>query len=1015
MKSLPFLFACLLVASACQARTITVDDDGPADFDTIQAAIDDSNDGGTVVVNPGTYTGDGNRDIDFKGKAITVRSIDPNDPNIVAATVIDCQGSEREPHRGFCFYSRKDFDAVLSGLTITNGWESKGGAIYCDEHCSPTITYCSIINNSANRGGGIYCKGPGGRPVISNCRISRNSASGPSDLFIYGGGIACDDLASPLIKSCLITDNSAEAGGGAYFYGRNAHLAHCTVVGNSATEGEGIWCTGPDRPERRLLITNSIVWGNSGAGGPDIAGSAPIVSYSNVEGGYPGNSNIDTDPLFINPSIGDYHLSAGSLCIDAGDPEYQYDKTQTDIDGQSRIMGICTDIGADEFRDEVYCISHRLVFLAKQDWQNPATQTILIEDIYDDATTWQLVGNCPWLEAFPNQGHTTGESFEVMLSINISGLEPGSYSCQLQIVPDIAANCIQIVIVDLHISRNIPLHVPHKYPTIQSAIDAAAWGDVILVDPGTYNENINFNGKNITLTSTDPNDPNVVDTTVIRGDRTASVVTFSGTEKSTCILSGFEITGGNAFEPSHGGGIQGNGTKARISNCHITKNISYRRGGGLFDCDGLVAHCLISDNEAHSAATAEGGGLHSCDGSIEDCTIANNHSGSFLTSGFGGGLYQCHGTITRCTITHNEAGGKGGGLYDCDGLIADCIIAHNDAQSYAFASRGGGLSGCDGTVRNCAIKDNIAYTPHGGVGGGLAQCRADIQACTISGNWSHHTGGGVASCDTIRDCLIGGNSCAGDGAGLSKCSSIQNCIISNNMAVGNGAGVHNCGQLVNCTIAGNRANGNGGAIYCQGGGTVAGCILRNNTAAKGNEIYLDTYIVYGRGGSYEFPSTITLRYSNVQRGAAGVYLEDDCIANWVGTNIDADPCFADPGYWDPNGTPEDVNDDFWLDGDYHLKSQAGRLDPVSQNWVQDDVTSPCIDAGDPASPIGHEPFPNAGIINMGAYGGTAEASKSYFGDPVCETIVAGDINGDCRVDFADFALMAFHWLADGSP
>ena len=62
------------------------------------------------------------------------------------------------------------------------------------------------------------------------------------------------------------------------------------------------------------------------------------------------------------------------------------------------------------------------------------------------------------------------------------------------------------------------------------------------------------------------------------------------------------------------------------------------------------------------------------------------------------------------------------------------------------------------------------------------------------------------------------------------------------------------------------------------------------------------------------------------------------------------------------------------------------------------------------SPIGYEPFPNGGIINMGAYAGTGEASKSYFGEPLCETIVAGDVNGDCRVDYLDAALMFSNWL-----
>lgn len=92
----------------------------------------------------------------------------------------------------------------------------------------------------------------------------------------------------------------------------------------------------------------------------------------------------------------------------------------------------------------------------------------------------------------------------------------------------------------------------------------------------------------------------------------------------------------------------------------------------------------------------------------------------------------------------------------------------------------------------------------------------------------------------------------------------------------------------------------------------------------------------------------TVTYSDVQ----GV---------WQGTgNIDTDPLFVEVGFWDPNGTPEDINDDFWVQGDYHLQSQAGRWDPNSLSWVQDAVTSPCIDAGYPNSPVGNEPMPNGG-------------------------------------------------------
>ena len=98
------------------------------------------------------------------------------------------------------------------------------------------------------------------------------------------------------------------------------------------------------------------------------------------------------------------------------------------------------------------------------------------------------------------------------------------------------------------------------------------------------------------------------------------------------------------------------------------------------------------------------------------------------------------------------------------------------------------------------------------------------------------------------------------------------------------------------------------------------------------------------------------------------------------------------------------------DGNFHLQSQAGRWDPDSEAWIIDDVTSPCIDAGDPNSPIMYEPFATGGVINMGAYGGTVQASKSYFGEPPCETIIAGDINGDCRVDIADLRILMNHWM-----
>ncbi|UCD00010.1 MAG: right-handed parallel beta-helix repeat-containing protein, partial [Phycisphaerales bacterium] len=104
------------------------------------------------------------------------------------------------------------------------------------------------------------------------------------------------------------------------------------------------------------------------------------------------------------------------------------------------------------------------------------------------------------------------------------------------------------------------------------------------------------------------------------------------------------------------------------------------------------------------------------------------------------------------------------------------------------------------------------------------------------------------------------------------------------------------------------------------------------------------------------------------------YLRDNRVDETLAGpgSISVDPCFAEPGYW------ADVNDPnaVWVRGDYHLKSEAGRYDPATQTWILDEITSPCIDAGDPNTPVDLEPSPNGGIVNMGAYGGTAQASKS---------------------------------------
>lgn len=232
------------------------------------------------------------------------------------------------------------------------------------------------------------------------------------------------------------------------------------------------------------------------------------------------------------------------------------------------------------------------------------------------------------------------------------------------------------------------IRVPQDKNTIQKAIDAAQPGNVVVVSPNTYHENINMRGKNITVRSTDPTDPAVVAATVIDGTTSALVatVTFAGSELSTCTLSGFTITKGRGY---FGGGINGNFNHATITHNVITKNsVAYNYADG----------------------SGQGGGIFRCNGLMQDNTVTSNTS-----EYYGGGISDCSGVVDRCVVAWNSAANNAGGFYNCDNTtISNCLIYENKAQI------GGGLFFEDhGTVINCTIAKNHALSDWASWGGGI--------------------------------------------------------------------------------------------------------------------------------------------------------------------------------------------------------------------------------------------------------------------------------------------------------
>jgi len=247
-------------------------------YDSIQQAIDssDPNFVSDVIILPGTYTGTGNRDIDFKGKPITVRGTNPDDPNTVAATVIDCQGTAAQPHRGFYFHSGETATSVLKGVTIRNGYGGKvlvkgisvsyGGGITC-LRASPKLLKLLIIACQAYDGGGVACYG--GVLSMNDCKLANNFAQ-------FGGGAYCLEGAVDF-SDCQFNGNNANSeGGGVFVYASQGQMLTNTIYMNKASSGGGVIVA-----EGLLLLESCSI--NSNTSITDNGGGMAIGSGATVQ------------------------------------------------------------------------------------------------------------------------------------------------------------------------------------------------------------------------------------------------------------------------------------------------------------------------------------------------------------------------------------------------------------------------------------------------------------------------------------------------------------------------------------------------------------------------------------------------------------------------------------------------------------------------------------------------------------------------------------------------------------
>jgi parallel beta-helix repeat protein len=490
----------------------------------------------------------------------------------------------------------------------------------------------------------------------------------------------------------------------------------------------------------------------------------------------------------------------------------------------------------------------------------------------------------------------------------------------------------------------------HPFDAIQEAIDAAFDGDTVIVLQGTYtgsgNRDIDFGGKALTVRSIDPNDSNVVAATIIDCNGTESEphrgFYFHDGEDPNSALDGFTIINGYAASgiPGSpcGGAVYNSYGIPTISNCVFSRNSAYI-GSGIYSVysDLMLTNCAFTQNLTPSDGYSEGVYHYAGNLTLINCSFTGNSGGGVYSDGSPGGENL---VVSNCSFTGNSGGGvySSGSPSGRNVVVSNCTFSGNGGSGIRLGARDSVL------ITNCLFTGNSSAAINGAV------VSLEIANSIVVNNGGWGTGGGIycgSDNTTIRNSLIAGNYSFEDAGGIY---------------------VHGTATITNCTITGNFAELMGGGIELSQDSNLllSNCILWDNAApVLGNEIHILRN------------SELTISYSDIQDGLSSIHAGIGSTVNWGIGNIDVNPDFNSPGYWDWGD---------WVDGDYHLLAD-----------------SPCIDAGDPNYVTDGNDFDidgNPRVIGGRIDMGFAEYNPGKF----------PDFDGDKIVNFVDFAILASYWL-----
>jgi hypothetical protein len=908
----------------------------------------------------------------------------------------------------YCWeYSAPTFsECTLRSNSVTRSWwHCGGGGVFCNSHSSPKFAHCVFSSNWVHdEGGGVGCRDHSS-PTFAHCILNNNSANS------NGGGVLCEDYSSPEFTFCTIIGNSAHNGGGAYCGTLCSPVfTRCTLIGNSTVNaGGGICCLWA-----WAIINSTIIAFSQGSGIHFHNSAGTHVEYCDIFGNTQGTvtfhdnspshgppaigvladmnangdwcdtySNIFLDPLFIDTLAGDYHLSQGSPCIDAGDPLALPDSDATVADigvfyfpQESPPFSLSRD--SLDFGSLPYREDSTLSF-----WiHNPTEQTLHAAGIWVtnaavfhvnpvsaripplDSQEVEVSFRPLWNRTYLDSVYITFMGLDEIETVVVQG--SGYFDCHVLtggvIRGSLSATCSPYYVLgDLTIEESDTLAIK---PGVVLVFDAPCRLEVhgLLLAEGTPQDSIVFTCD-----------------TQFNPDRWRGIRFYNTPDSSRlthCIIECGRAggdwpdnAGGGAYcwysspvftqcifrdnmADLHGGGVYCAYSSPTFTYCTISGNSAGDVGGGVCcffsDASPIFKYCTFRGNSAwHS------GGVFCGDNTptFTNCTFEGNSASSLA-----GGLFfsGSSNSLTDCDFVGNRADKNGGAVY-CERspslVFTNCTFSANSAyRSGSYTGNGGGLYFEDSSpcFSLCTFSDNFAESSGGG--GYFHDCSPVFTDCAFDANTAYIDGGGAyyhSSSPTLTNCRLSDNWASGGGGVYcaNSSASFTNCILNDNSA-GTGGGVYcssSSDTFINCTFVGNSADlRSGGGVYC----------LNSSPVLNSTIIAFSQYA----GIRFQNGQSSRIEHCNFFGNISGPFSMQNPshgppnIGEISTTNANGDPCdqyrniFLDPMFVD------------LVAGDYHLL--AG---------------SSCIAAADPAgSPptdIEGNPRPNppGSFPDIGAY------------------------------------------------